>query len=84
MDISIAEAHNRLSHWLKQVERGKTIRITRRGVPVGVIVEAGEYERLKQVQAYLQMVGLSLTLQDREVTAEGLYRSSRAELEDRA
>jgi prevent-host-death family protein len=83
MDISIAEAHNRLSHWLKQVEKGEVIRITKRGVPVGVIVEAGEYERLKQVQAYLSMVSLSETLRDKDVTAAELYQFSRSDLEDR-
>src|SRR4030065_128617 len=39
MDISIAEAHNRLSHWLKQVHRGP-VRITRRGKAVGVFLRA--------------------------------------------
>lgn len=64
MDISIAEAHNRLSHWLKQVEKGRTVRITRRGKPVGVIIDPEEYERLRQVQAYLEMVSLSGALRE--------------------
>ena len=64
MDISIAEAHNRLSHWLKQVEKGTTIRITRRGKPVGVIMDPDEYERLRQVQAYLEMVSLAHVLRE--------------------
>jgi prevent-host-death family protein len=84
MDISIAEAHNRLSHWLRQVEKGKIVRITRRGKPVGVIIDPAEYERLRQVQAYLEMVSISRTLRDSEVTAEDLYRASRDELEERA
>jgi len=84
MDISIAEAHNRLSHWLKEVEKGKVIRINRRGTPVGVIIDAGEYERLKQVQAYLQMISLSQTLRERDVKAAELFRLTRSELEDRS
>jgi prevent-host-death family protein len=84
MDISIAEAHNRLSHWLKQVEKGKTVRITRRGKPVGVIIDPDEYERLRQVHAYLEMVSISRTLHESEITAEELYRASRDELEERA
>lgn len=83
MDISIAEAHNRLSHWLKQV-RKSPVRITRRGKPVGVIIDPEEYERLRQVQAYLQMVSLSQDLRESDLTARELFRSSRDELEQRA
>ena len=81
MDISVAEAHNRLSHWLKQVEKGEVVRITRRGKPVGVIIDSGEYENLRRVQAYLEMLSLSRTLRETGVTAEELYRASRDELE---
>lgn len=84
MDISIAEAHNRLSHWLKQVEKGETVRITKRGTPVGVIIDPEEYERLRQVQAYLRMLAISRTLRESSLTADELYRTSRDELEKRA
>ncbi len=82
MHISIAEAHNRLSRWLKKVEDGP-ITITRRGKPVGVIIAPQEYERLRQVQAYLQMLSLSQSLQESGVTAEELFQASREELEGR-
>jgi prevent-host-death family protein len=84
MDISIAEAHNRLSHWLKQVEKGKTVRITKRGKPIGVIIDPNEYERLRQVQAYLEMVNLSRELREGDLTAGELYQTGRDELEQRA
>ncbi len=80
MDISIAEAHNRLSRWLAQVQQGP-ITITRRGKPVGVIISPEEYQRLHQVQAYLQMLRLSQSLRDRGVTADELFQASRAELD---
>ena len=35
MYISVAEAHNRLSRWLKKVQ-DEPITITRRGKPIGV------------------------------------------------
>jgi prevent-host-death family protein len=82
MDISVAEAHNRLSHWLKQVHKSP-VRITRRGKPVGVIIDPEEYERLRQVQAYLQMVSLSQALRESDLTAKELFRRSRDELEER-
>ena len=82
MDISIGEAHNRLSALLKQVDKGP-IRITRRGKAVGVIISAEEYEHLQQVSAYIQMVNLSRTLHDSGIKASELYESSREELENR-
>lgn len=82
MDVSIAEAHNRLSRWLNKVKDGP-ITITRRGKPVGIIISPDEYKRLSQVHAYLQMLRLSRTLRDSGVTARELARASRAELEGR-
>lgn len=82
MLVSITEAHNRLSHWLKKVPE-RPITITRRGKPVGVLISPEEYERLRQVQAYLEMLQLSHTLQDGDVTADELFQMSREELEAR-
>jgi len=82
MLVSVAEAHNRLSYWLNRSAE-ESITITRRGKPVGVIVSPEEYERLRQVQAYLDMLRLSRALQDSHVTADELFQASRAELEDR-
>jgi prevent-host-death family protein len=80
--ISVAEAHNRLSRWLNKVEDGP-VTITRRGKPVGVIISPKEYERLRRVQAYLQMLRISSSLQDSGVTADELFQASRQELENR-
>jgi len=82
MLVSVAEAHNRLSYWLNKISQ-VSITITRRGKPVGVIVSPEEYERLRQVQAYLTMLRLSQALQDSPITAQELFEASRAELEDR-
>lgn len=82
MYISVAEAHNRLSRWLAQVQKGP-ITITRRGKPVGIIISPDEYRRLRQVQAYIQVLRLSQSLRDSGVTADELFRASRAELETR-
>jgi len=82
MYISVAEAHNRLSRWLNRVQDGP-ITITRRGKPVGVIISPEEYERLRRVQAYLQMLHLSRSLREGDVTASELFQASREELEER-
>ena len=80
MDISIAEAHNHLSSLLKQVENGPIL-ITRRGKTVGVLISPTEYENLRQVRAYLQMVNLSRALHESGPSAAELYQSSCQELE---
>jgi len=82
MWISVAEAHSRLSRWLQQVQEG-AITITRRGKPVGVIVSPEEYQRLRQVQAYLEMLRLSRSLRDSGVTGDELFQATREELEGR-
>lgn len=83
MAVSVAEVHNRLSHWLNQVADGP-VTITRRGKPVGVIISPEEYEQLRQVQAYLEMLRLSRSLQDSGLTATELRQASREELEERS
>ncbi len=82
MLVSITEAHNRLSYWLERIPE-RPITITRRGKPVGVLVSPEEYERLRQVRAYLEMLQLSHSLQDGSLTADELVRASREELEAR-
>lgn len=82
MTVTVTEAHNRLSHWLKKIPE-RPITITHRGRPVAVLVAPDEYERLRQVQAYLDMLRLSHSLQGAQVTAQELFEASRAELEAR-
>ena len=80
MWIPITQVHNRLSYWLKKVSE-RPVTITRRGKPVGVLVSPEEYERLRQVQAYLEMLQLSRLLQERGPAADELFEASREELE---
>jgi PHD/YefM family antitoxin component YafN of YafNO toxin-antitoxin module len=64
------------------VENKGPIMITRRGKAVGVIISPEEYENLRQVRAYLQMLNLSQELREGPGAGE-LYRASRRELEDK-
>ena len=82
IDVPIAEAHNRLSALLKKVQHGP-ITLTRRGKPVGVLLSPEEYERLRQFEAYGQVVRLSQSLRESGVSAAELYRAARDELEGR-
>ena len=80
LDISIADAHNRLSALLKKVQKDP-IMLTRRGKPVGVLLSIDEYQRLRQAEALSQVVGLARTLSESGVSAAELYQASRHELE---
>lgn len=80
MEISIADAHNRLSYWLKYLHQGPLV-ITRRGKPIGVIIDPIDYENLRQVQAYIQMISLAEELNTSGVTAAELRQAAREELE---
>ena len=82
MIVPITEVHNRLSYWLKRIPE-RPVTITRRGKPVGVLVSPQEYERLRQVQAYLDMLQLAHSLEDSNVTADELFEASREDLEAR-
>lgn len=82
IDVPIAEAHNRLSALLKKVQKSP-IMLTRRGKPVGVILSPEEYERLRQFEAYSQVVQISQSLRESGVSAAELYRAARDELEGR-
>ena len=82
MDVSIAEARNRLSSLLKQVRKSPIV-ITRRGKAMGVIMDPEEYERLRRVGAYLQLLDISDEIGE-GASADEIYRASRRELEEQS
>ena len=79
--IPIAEAHNRLSSILKKVQKSPIL-LTRRGKAVGVLIDPEEYEQLRHVKAYLQLLNISQEIRE-GASADEIYRTSRQELEDR-
>ena len=82
IDIPIFDKRtNRLYSLLKKVQKS-AITLTRRGKPVGILLSPEEYERLRQFEAYSQVVHLSQTLRESGVSAANLCRTSRDELED--
>jgi prevent-host-death family protein len=44
-DISIAEARDHLTKVVRRVERGRPVRLTRRGKPVAVLVSVSDFDR---------------------------------------
>jgi prevent-host-death family protein len=45
-EYSVAEARNRLAELVHEAERGRPIRITRRGRPAAVLVSEEQYQRV--------------------------------------
>ena len=80
LDVSIADAHNRLSALLKKVNTSP-IMLTRRGKPVGVLLSIEDYKRLRRAEAFTQMIELSRSLSESGLSATELYQASRRELE---
>ena len=78
-DVSIADAHNRLSALLKKVQTNP-IMLTRRGKPVGVLLSVEDYKRLRQAEALNQVIELSHHLRESGVSASELCQASRREL----
>ncbi|MFZ5880924.1 MAG: type II toxin-antitoxin system Phd/YefM family antitoxin [Chloroflexota bacterium] len=83
IDVPIAEAHNRLSALLRKIQKNP-VTLTRRGKPVGVLLSPEEYERLRQFEAYSQVVRVSQSLRESGVTAAEVYRASHDELENKS
>jgi prevent-host-death family protein len=80
--VSIAEAKSGVSKLLKR-SRKEPVIVTRRGKPDAVILPFAEYERLRRLLGYSNMVRLSRELEELGVTATELVEASRSELEGR-
>ena len=49
-EFSIVEARNRLSSLVHQAEKGATVRLTRHGKPIAVLISIRDYEGLLRVR----------------------------------
>ena len=69
---TIAEAKNRLPSIVHCVEKGPSVKLTRRGRPVAVLISIEEYERLYRQKgklwASLQLVRKNIENQDFEIS----------------
>ena len=83
LKVSIAKAKSGFSQLLKHA-RSEPVIVTRRGKPDSVILPYDEYEDLRRLRAYSNMVRLSHELRDSGVMASELYEASRGELEGRS
>lgn len=82
MEFTIAEAKKEFSRILRETKEGPVV-ITRRGEPEAVVLAYADYEALRRLQAYQQILGLSRELRETGLPAAELYEASRRDLESR-
>jgi prevent-host-death family protein len=81
-DFSIAEAKSHFSQLVQQAEAGQAVRITRRGLPVAVMLSGAEYERLAGRQSVPRDSLFDFTTRLRlEAAAAGLPLFDEADLQ---
>jgi len=79
-ETSIREAKSNLTRLLREVEKGRAVRLTRRGKPVAVLLSERQYERLTTAQGPDRGFLRFLSGWRREVIAKGLRFLSDDEL----
>jgi len=82
MEYPIGVAKTEFSRLVREAHKEPII-ITRRGQPDVVLLAYTDYERLRRLQGYQQMLDIARKLRSSGVTATELYETSRQELEDR-
>jgi prevent-host-death family protein len=81
-EASIRDAKASLTSLLREVEKGRTVRLTRRGKPVAVILSERQYERLKTADQPARDFLSFLPGWRREMIAKGLPFTSGDELRE--
>jgi prevent-host-death family protein len=82
--VSIADARNHFSELIRKVEtKGVDIEIVRRGKTVAVLVNAEEYDRIRKIRAYRQIVEISRRIPKDSMTVTELIHAAREEVERR-
>jgi prevent-host-death family protein len=79
-ETSIREAKSSLTRVLREVERGRPVRLTRRGKPIAVLLSERQYERLVAARQPDRDFFRFLSGWRREVIAKGLSFLSDEEL----
>ena len=67
IEVNVRERKSRLSHYLRKLDEGEQIIITRRGKTVGTIIPAPQEDRFRARMAELQAKGI-ITWSGRKAT----------------
>jgi prevent-host-death family protein len=79
-ETSIRDARNSLTSLLREVEKGRAVRLTRRGKPVAVLLSERQYERLQSADRQRPDFLSFVQGWRREMIAKGLPFSSEDEI----
>lgn len=82
--VSIAQAKNKLTQLVREVEAGHQVLITKDRRPAARLISEAEYERLQRRLAVAGLRALRTRWCQKGVTAKKLYEQSRKLLEERA
>ena len=80
---TMQEARSKLSHLIRQAEKGQAVRLTRYGKPVAVVISHREYQRMVTDQHSRHDFMRFLQSWRREMIAKGLPFASNVELDSR-
>lgn len=83
-EMSVSDAKRDFTNVVKTVQEGEATIITKRGKPVGAMMDFQEFQKLRKLAAYNSLLQLSEDLSDCGTTATDLYQQSRRELEEAA
>ncbi|MDA8088172.1 MAG: type II toxin-antitoxin system Phd/YefM family antitoxin [Nitrospiraceae bacterium] len=82
--VTIAEGKREFTRLIKEASEGdKDILVTKRGKPMAVIVAYDEYRHSKKMNAYRKILESREVFLKARVSADDVYKESRAELEGR-
>lgn len=83
MEFPIATAKKEFSKILRETQKGPVI-LTRRGRPDIVMLSYADYERLRRLQAYQQLLKIAEEMRGKGIRVSELHEESRHDLEERS
>ncbi len=83
MEFPIATAKKEFSKILRETQKGPVI-LTRRGRPDIVMLTYADYERLRRLQAYQQLLKIAEEMRGKGIRVSELHEESRRDLEERS
>lgn len=82
--VTVAEGKKDFSRLIKEAaDKSEDIVITRRGKPMAVIVPYSEYQHSRKIEAHQKILESRAAFARGGLSADGVYRKSRKELEKR-
>ncbi|HED04252.1 MAG TPA: type II toxin-antitoxin system Phd/YefM family antitoxin [Candidatus Fraserbacteria bacterium] len=82
--VSLAEAKNKLTELVRQVEAGEQVMITKRHKPAARLLSEAQYEQLQKKLAVAGLRALRKRFRSADLKGKEFYEEARRLLEERA